>query len=104
MKIYTFKNINDASIKIKNKIVDVRNQSDSLIPNNYYIFKDGIILNTCLMSYSNKNNNYKPFIQVRYNNNNNSYEIRIQCIIYSNSSGDNFYNNGDTGSIIIYYI
>lgn len=104
MKKKYFKNINDASIKIKNKIVNVQNQSNSLIPDNYYIFKDGIILNTCLMSYSNASNTSRPFIQVRYDNNNNSYEIRIQSIIYSDSSGYNFYNNGDTGSIIIYYI
>lgn len=100
MKIYTFKNINDASIKIKNKIVNIGNES---YVDNYYIFKDGIILNTCLMSYSNASNTSRPFIQVRYDNNN-SYEIRIQSIIYSDSSGYNFYNNGDTGSIIIYYI
>ena len=100
MKIYTFKNINDASIKIKNKIVNIGNQSS---PDNYYIFEDGIILNTCLMSYSNTNNAGRPFIQVRYDNNN-SYEIRIQCIMYSDSSGYNFYNNGNRGSIIIYYI
>lgn len=56
------------------------------------------------MSYSNTNNNYKPFVQVRYDNSNNSYTIRIQCIIYSNNSGYNFDSNGDTGSIIIYYI
>lgn len=93
MKIYTFKNINDASIKIKNKIVN--------IVNDYYIFKDGIILNICLMSYSNTGVD-KPFIQVRYDNN--SYEIRIQCIMYSDSSGYNFYNNGNAESIIIYYI
>ena len=97
MKIYTFKNINDASIKIKNEIVNIVNN------NGYYIFKDGIILNICLMSYSNTGAD-KPFIQVRYDNSNNSYEIRIQCIIYSDSSGYNFYNNGNKGSIIIYYI
>lgn len=56
------------------------------------------------MSYSNKNNSSKPFIQVRYDNNNSSYEIRIQSINYDNSNGFNFNNNGDTGSIIIYYI
>lgn len=55
------------------------------------------------MSYSNTGID-KPFIQVRYNNSNNSYEIRIQCIIYSDSSGYNFYNDGNNGSIIIYYI
>lgn len=93
-KIY-FKNINDASIKIKNKIVNIEKDR--------YIFKDGIILNTCLISYSNTGTD-KPFIQVRYDNSNNSYEIRMQCIIYSNSSGYNFYNNGNAGSIIIYYI
>lgn len=101
MKIYTFKNINDASTKIKNKIVNIGNES---YVDNYYIFKDGIILNICLMSYSNASNTSRPFIQVRYDNSNNSYEIRIQCIIYSDSSGYNFYNNGDAGSIIIYYI
>lgn len=101
MKIYTFKNINDASIKIKNKIVNIGNES---YVDNYYIFKDGIILNTCLMSYSNESNTSRPFIQVRYDNSNNSYKIRIQCIMYSDSSGYNFSDNRDTGSIIIYYI
>lgn len=75
-----------------------------MIPDNYYVFKDGIILNACLMSYSNTNNNYIPFVQVRYDNSNNSYTIRIQSIIYSNSSGYNFNNNGDPGTVIIYYI
>lgn len=101
MKIYTFKNINDASIKIKNKIVNIGNES---YVDNYYIFKDGIILNTCLMSYSNASNTSRPFIQVRYDNSNNSYKIRIQYIMYSDSSGYNFSDNRDTGSIIIYYI
>lgn len=95
MKKKYFKNINDASIKIKNKIVNIEND--------HYIFKDGIILNICLMPYSNTGID-KPFIQVRYDNSNNSYEIRIQCIMYSDSSGYNFYNNGNKGSIIIYYI
>lgn len=56
------------------------------------------------MSYSNASNTSRPFIQVRYDNSNNSYKIRIQCIMYSDSSGYNFSDNRDTGSIIIYYI
>ena len=36
MKIYTFKNINDASIKIKNKIVKI-------VFNLYFLFNSGII-------------------------------------------------------------
>lgn len=96
MKIYTFKNINDASIKIKNKIVNV---------NRYYTFRDGIILNTAFMSYSDINNNfYRSFIQVCYNNNDNSYTIIIQSIIHNDSSGYNFNDNACNAGIIIYYI
>ena len=90
--------MNDASIKIKNKIVDV---------NGYYKFIDGIILNTAFMSYSNINNSmYRLFIQVCYNNNDNSYTIIIQGIIRSDSGGNNFNDGGasNTVSIIIYYI
>lgn len=56
------------------------------------------------MSDSNRNSNLIPFILVRYDKNNNSYEIRIYSIIYRNSSGNNFDNRGDGGSIVIYYI
>lgn len=94
----------DASLSIKKIFVNIANQSDSLIPDNYYVFKDGIILNTYLMSNSNTNSNYIPFIKVRYDKNNNSYIIRIHSIVYSNSNGDNFSNRGSVGSIIIYYI
>lgn len=96
MKIYTFKNINDASIKIKNKIVNV---------NGYYTFRDGIILNTAFMSYSDINNNfYRSFIQVCYNNNNNSYAIITQGIIVGDSGGYNFVMYNVNVDIIIYYI
>jgi hypothetical protein len=94
VKIYTL-NKSDASIKIKNKIVNVKD---------YYTFRDGIILNTCLMTYSNVSYSYRPFIQVRYDNNDNSYSIRIQCIINSDIDGYNFDNSVNDGSIIIYYI
>lgn len=96
MKIYTFKNINDASIKIKNKIVNV---------DGYYTFRYGIILNTAFMSYSNINNSvYKSFIQVCYNNNDNSYAIITQGIITSDSGGYNFVMYNVNVDIIIYYI
>lgn len=62
------------------------------------------MLNTYLMSYSNANYNYTPFVQVRYDDKYNSYTIKIKSIIYSDSGGNNFANNGDPGTVIIYYI
>ena len=52
---------------------------------------------------NNSNNLYRPFIQVCYNNDN-SYNIKIQYIVYSNSSGYNFNDNINNKNIIIYYI
>ena len=72
--------------------------------NGYYTFRDGIILNTAFMSYSDVNNSfYKSFIQVCYNNDN-SYAIITQGIIISDSGGYNFINNNINVDIIIYYI
>lgn len=96
---------NDASFKIKNKIIDIRNQSDSPSAYYYYIFNDGIILNTFLMVDSNTYRNYVPFIQMRYDSDNNYYFIRIISIIVSDSGGNNFSNSiTSPGTVIIYYI
>ena len=95
----------DASFKIKNKIVDIQNLSDKASNNDIiYTFSDGIIINAYIMSDSNTNPNYAPFIRIRYNKINNNYTIKIYLIIYSNANGNNFNNKGSTGRIIIYYI
>ena len=65
----------------------------------YYI----IILVQYIILYKQYRKLCKIVVYNTYNSNN-SYEIRIQCIIYSDSSGYNFYNNGNKGSIILYYI
>ena len=101
----TLTSLNDASFKIKNKIVDIQNSSDNASNNDIvYTFSDGILINVYIMSDSNTNPNYAPFIRIRYDKINNNYTIKIYLIIYSNANGNNFNTKGSTGRIIIYYI